>query len=109
MHPKPSAETKARYPLREAKIEVKEVPGSPGTYNAEGTLSADGWEPGIAIPFEVSGGPGAFSGSMVIDETGHGQETHIAYAAGSYTFATTYDETILPGHNAVPVTFTVTP
>ncbi len=32
--PKPSADTKARYPLREAKIEVKEVPGAPGTYNA---------------------------------------------------------------------------
>ena len=31
---KPSAEAKARYPLREAKIEVKEVPGSPGAYNA---------------------------------------------------------------------------
>jgi type VI secretion system protein ImpC len=32
--PKPSPETKARYPLREAKIEVREVPGSPGSYNA---------------------------------------------------------------------------
>jgi type VI secretion system protein ImpC len=32
--PKPSAETKARYPLREAKIEVKEIPGAPGSYNA---------------------------------------------------------------------------
>ncbi|MGL5094080.1 MAG: type VI secretion system contractile sheath large subunit, partial [Planctomycetia bacterium] len=32
--PKPSQESKARYPLREAKIEVKEVPGKPGTYNA---------------------------------------------------------------------------
>ena len=32
--PKPSQEIKARYPLREAKIEVKEVPGQPGTYNA---------------------------------------------------------------------------
>ncbi|NQT37027.1 MAG: type VI secretion system contractile sheath large subunit [Planctomycetes bacterium] len=32
--PKPSAETKARYPLREAKIEVREVPGQPGNYNA---------------------------------------------------------------------------
>jgi type VI secretion system protein ImpC len=32
--PKPSQETKARYPLREAKIEVKEVPGAPGSYNA---------------------------------------------------------------------------
>jgi type VI secretion system protein ImpC len=32
--PKPSPEAKARYPLREAKIEVKEVPGAPGSYNA---------------------------------------------------------------------------
>lgn len=32
--PKPSQETKARYPLREAKIEVKEIPGKPGSYNA---------------------------------------------------------------------------
>jgi len=32
--PKPSPETKARYPLREAKIEVKEIPGAPGSYNA---------------------------------------------------------------------------
>jgi type VI secretion system protein ImpC len=31
---KPSAEAKARYPLREAKIEVKEIPGAPGSYNA---------------------------------------------------------------------------
>ncbi|MBF0304645.1 MAG: type VI secretion system contractile sheath large subunit [Alphaproteobacteria bacterium] len=31
---KASAETKARYPLREAKVEVKEVPGQPGVYNA---------------------------------------------------------------------------
>ncbi len=31
---KPSAEAKARYPLREAKIEVKEIPGQPGSYNA---------------------------------------------------------------------------
>ncbi len=31
---KPSADAKARYPLREAKIEVREVPGSPGSYNA---------------------------------------------------------------------------
>ncbi|WP_043363551.1 type VI secretion system contractile sheath large subunit [Belnapia sp. F-4-1] len=28
------AETKARYPLREAKVEVKEIPGRPGSYNA---------------------------------------------------------------------------
>jgi type VI secretion system protein ImpC len=27
-------QTKARYPLREAKVEVKEVPGKPGVYNA---------------------------------------------------------------------------
>jgi len=32
--PKPSEDVKARYPLREAKIEVREVPGQPGTYNA---------------------------------------------------------------------------
>ena len=25
---------KARYPLREAKVEVKEIPGKPGSYNA---------------------------------------------------------------------------
>jgi type VI secretion system protein ImpC len=27
-------ETKARYPLREAKVEVREIPGKPGSYNA---------------------------------------------------------------------------
>ena len=32
--PKPSAEVKARFPLREAKIEVREIPGAPGSYNA---------------------------------------------------------------------------
>jgi type VI secretion system protein ImpC len=32
--PNPSQDTKARYPLREAKVEVKEVPGAPGSYNA---------------------------------------------------------------------------
>jgi type VI secretion system protein ImpC len=32
--PKPSSETKARYPLREAKIQVQEIPGQPGAYNA---------------------------------------------------------------------------
>ena len=32
--PKPSPESKARYPLREAKIEVREIPGQPGAYNA---------------------------------------------------------------------------
>ncbi len=31
---KPSEQAKAKYPLREARIEVKEVPGSPGAYNA---------------------------------------------------------------------------
>ena len=29
-----TAETKARYPLREAKIEVREIPGKPGSYQA---------------------------------------------------------------------------
>ena len=28
------AEMKARFPLREAKVEVKEIPGKPGSYNA---------------------------------------------------------------------------
>jgi type VI secretion system protein ImpC len=32
--PKPSQETKARYPLADAKVEVKPIPGSPGSYNA---------------------------------------------------------------------------
>lgn len=32
--PKPSPEHKARYPLAEAKIEVREIPGKPGSYNA---------------------------------------------------------------------------
>jgi type VI secretion system protein ImpC len=31
---KPTPEMKARLPLAEAKIEVKEVPGAPGTYDA---------------------------------------------------------------------------
>lgn len=31
---KPSEDTKARYPLREARVEVREVPGAPGSYNA---------------------------------------------------------------------------
>lgn len=31
---KPSQEAKARFPLREAKIEVKEIPGKPGSYHA---------------------------------------------------------------------------
>ena len=29
-----SADMKARYPLREARVEVKEIPGQPGSYNA---------------------------------------------------------------------------
>jgi type VI secretion system protein ImpC len=32
--PKPSADTKKRYPLAQAKIEVTEIPGKPGAYNA---------------------------------------------------------------------------
>jgi len=32
--PNPSEEVRARYPLREARIEVKEIPGQPGSYNA---------------------------------------------------------------------------
>ena len=32
--PKPSEETKARYPLREARVQVREIPGAPGSYNA---------------------------------------------------------------------------
>ena len=32
--PKPSEDVKSRYPLREGKIEVREVPGQPGVYNA---------------------------------------------------------------------------
>ncbi|MHC4398300.1 MAG: type VI secretion system contractile sheath large subunit [Planctomycetota bacterium] len=32
--PSPSQDVKARYPLREAKVQVKEVPGEPGHYNA---------------------------------------------------------------------------
>jgi type VI secretion system protein ImpC len=31
---KPSEDTKARYPLREARIQVREVPGAPGSYTA---------------------------------------------------------------------------
>ncbi len=34
LDPKASAEMKAKYPLAEAKIEVQEVPGSPGSYQA---------------------------------------------------------------------------
>jgi len=33
-NPKASAETKAKYPLAEAKVQVKEIPGKPGSYNA---------------------------------------------------------------------------
>lgn len=32
--PNPGQEQKARYPLAEAKVEVKEIPGAPGSYNA---------------------------------------------------------------------------
>ena len=32
--PKPSEDTKARYPLREARVQVREIPGAPGSYNA---------------------------------------------------------------------------
>ena len=32
--PKPSEQTKARYPLREARVQVVEIPGAPGSYNA---------------------------------------------------------------------------
>jgi type VI secretion system protein ImpC len=32
--PKPSQEIKARYPLAEAKVEVREIPGKPGSYDA---------------------------------------------------------------------------
>jgi type VI secretion system protein ImpC len=32
--PNPSEDTKARYPLRAAQIQVKEIPGAPGSYNA---------------------------------------------------------------------------
>ena len=30
----PAREMKAKYPLREAKVTVQEVPGAPGSYNA---------------------------------------------------------------------------
>jgi type VI secretion system protein ImpC len=33
-NPKSGQETKAKYPLAEAKVEVKEIPGKPGSYNA---------------------------------------------------------------------------
>jgi type VI secretion system protein ImpC len=35
---KPTAEMKARYPLADAKIEVREIPGNPGAYNATALL-----------------------------------------------------------------------
>jgi type VI secretion system protein ImpC len=33
-NPKSGPETKAKYPLAEAKVQVKEIPGAPGSYNA---------------------------------------------------------------------------
>ena len=33
-NPSPSPEQKAKYPLAEANVQVKEVPGKPGSYNA---------------------------------------------------------------------------
>jgi type VI secretion system protein ImpC len=33
-NPKSGQETKAKYPLAEAKVQVKEIPGKPGSYNA---------------------------------------------------------------------------
>jgi type VI secretion system protein ImpC len=33
-NPKADASAKAQYPLREAKVEVKEIPGKPGSYQA---------------------------------------------------------------------------
>lgn len=33
-NPDAGPESKAKYPLREARIEVKEIPGKPGSYNA---------------------------------------------------------------------------
>ena len=33
-NPDAGQETKAKYPLREARVEVKEIPGKPGSYNA---------------------------------------------------------------------------
>ena len=33
-NPSAGPETKAKYPLRDAKVEVKEIPGKPGSYNA---------------------------------------------------------------------------
>jgi type VI secretion system protein ImpC len=33
-NPTAGQETKARYPLAEAKVQVREIPGAPGSYNA---------------------------------------------------------------------------
>ena len=33
-NPDASADMKIKYPLREARVEVKEIPGQPGAYNA---------------------------------------------------------------------------
>ena len=33
-NPTASQEMKAKYPLAEARVEVKEIPGKPGSYNA---------------------------------------------------------------------------
>jgi type VI secretion system protein ImpC len=33
-NPRADQEMKARFPLREARVEVKEIPGKPGSYNA---------------------------------------------------------------------------
>ena len=32
--PNPPSDVRARYPLAEARVEVKEIPGKPGSYNA---------------------------------------------------------------------------
>jgi type VI secretion system protein ImpC len=37
-NPEVSEELKARYPLREARVEVREMPGQPGVYNAVAML-----------------------------------------------------------------------
>jgi type VI secretion system protein ImpC len=37
-NPQQGAESKARFPLRQAKVEVKEIPGKPGSYNAVALL-----------------------------------------------------------------------
>ncbi len=51
-----SAEMKAKFPLAEASVSVKEVPGQPGVYNAVGldaALAADGGTHGL----HAHGGP----------------------------------------------------